>query len=421
MNKFKITLLTVSLLIGSQAMAQNRRLTPGTNTAAAVASDASSLTEIPAGSTTICKGVAIPEGYVISGETTSKNCPNNAWIVKRRSRRPLSSIDRLSVKAEREEPSESFDATTCAEFQKTIASTYNFNPAVLNDAQRAAKSAELDRVWNAVRASRQTLVPCLRNALQNSNANSFFGIDGSSLLMQVDPSRSAKAIQVNSFTKANLDGIDLEYWVSTLAHRGAEGFDVSEAGAKWLAYPNAKFYLSRHGGVEVNAFIGAIFIFGSMDEDLATPTLLKIANQVAHPRRDDALLILMSQATPAAYAALKQVNTTGMSADLKAVLRKFNEGPDLLKPRVYPKLTREEQLNAFQELVNGDRTAFREMVLKAPDGEVDAVATLKPEDLPLLRMARRVTIANCNQHVVSDYRSFTAILLALTWKPELMK
>jgi len=89
MNKFKITLLTVSLLIGSQAMAQNRRLTPGTNTAAAVASDASSLTEIPAGSTTICKGVAIPEGYVISGETTSKNCPNNAWIVKRRSDGPL--------------------------------------------------------------------------------------------------------------------------------------------------------------------------------------------------------------------------------------------------------------------------------------------------------------------------------------------
>ena len=88
----------------------------------------------------------------------------------------------------------------------------------------------------------------------------------------------------------------------------------------------------------------------------------------------------------------------------------------MLKPRTHPKLTREEQLNAFRGLIKGDRSAFREMVMKAPDGEVDAVATLKPEDLQLLRMARRVTIANCNQHALSDYRSFTAILLTLTWK-----
>jgi hypothetical protein len=61
------------------------------------------------------------------------------------------------------------------------------------------------------------------------------------------------------------------------------------------------------------------------------------------------------------------------------------------------------------------------MVLKAPDGEVDAVATLQPQDIPLLRRARRASISRCNQHAVSDYASFTAILQTLTWKPELVK
>jgi hypothetical protein len=52
------------------------------------------------------------------------------------------------------------------------------------------------------------------------------------------------------------------------------------------------------------------------------------------------------------------------------------------------------------------------MVMESPDGEVDAIATLLPEDVPLLRRARRASISRCNQHAVSDYASFTAILWA---------
>jgi len=92
-----------------------------------------------------------------------------------------------------------------------------------------------------------------------------------------------------------------------------------------------------------------------------------------------------------------------------------------LKPRAHPKLTREEQLIAFQGIIDGDYSAFREMVMKAPDGEVDAIAALHPEDIPLVRLARRASISRCNQHALSDYASFTKILWALTWKPELVK
>ena len=238
------------------------------------------------------------------------------------------------------------------------------------------------------------------------------------LLVDVDPSRASKALQVRAFIKANLDGTDLEYWVKTMARRGVEGFDTSGAGAKWLNYSKAKYNDSIHGGFPVDSFFGALFIFGSMDEDLATPVLLEIANQLNHPHRDDALAILMSQATPASMNALKQVNTAGFPRGTGESIRELLENPKLLKPRALPKLTREEQLVAFQGIVDGDYGPFLEMVMKSPDGEVDAVATLRLEDIPLLRHARRASISRCNQHAASDYGSFTKILWALVSKQQ---
>ena len=114
--------------------------------------------------------------------------------------------------------------------------------------------------------------------------------------------------------------------------------------------------------------------------------------------------------------ALKHVNTAGFPRGTDESIRETLEHPKLIKPRANPKLTREEQLIAFQGVVDGNYQPFREMVLKAPDGEADAVAMLRAEDIPLLRRARRASIARCNQHAMSDYASFTGILWALTWK-----
>jgi hypothetical protein len=368
----------------------------------------------------VCKGSAIPEGFVISGETISTACRGEtAWIVKQTRRQP-NSLDRFASAATNmfsdAAPNEVIAAGQCNAFQKDIASTYNFNAAGLTDEQVEAQSRRLDAFWNKVRESRATLVPCLRKALTDEHSKSFFNIDGSMLLVDVDPSRASKALQVRKFIDADLNGTDLEYWVATIARRGVEGFDTSAAGAKWLAYPKAKYNLKIHGGYPIGSFLGAVFIFGSMDEDLATPVLLKIINEVDHPHRDDALAILMSQATLASMEALRQVNAAGFPKGTDQSIRDLLEHPKLLKPRANPKLTREEQLNAFQGIINGNYQPFREMVMKAPDGEVDAVATLRSEDIPLLRRARRASISRCNQHAVSDYASFTSILWALTWK-----
>jgi hypothetical protein len=367
----------------------------------------------------ICKGESVPEGFVVSGETLAAACNGSGWVIKPR-RGAAPSLDQFKVSESNAlsnaEPNEVITPGQCDAFQKEVAQTYNFSPASMNDNQTAAESKKLDVFWSKVRQSRATLVPCLRQALRESHSGSFFAIDGSMLLVDIDPSRASKALQVRKFVEADLDGTDLEYWVTTMARRGVEGFDTSAAGEKWLAYSKAKYNSKMHGGYPIGSFLGAVFIFGSMDENLATPTLLKIANQVNHPHRDDALAILTSQATPAAMEALRQVNTAGFPRGTDEAIREMLENPKVLKPRANPKLTREEQIVAFQGIIDGNYQPFREMVLKAPDGEVDAVATLRTEDIPLLRRARRASIARCNQHAVSDYASFTAILWTLTRK-----
>jgi hypothetical protein len=373
------------------------------------------------GSRVICKNTPVPEGFVIAGESLADACPGGMGMIVKRSQRTRPGTNSFSAAVPLGAYSSANEVIApgqCDAFQQEIAKTYDFSPARMNENQIKAQSKKLDVFWQKVRQSPQTYVPCLRNALNNERTGSFFNIDGSMLLVDIDPSPASKALEVRSFIRADLDGTDLEYWVKTMARRGAEGFDTSEAGAKWLAYPKAKYNDSIHGGFPVDSFFGAVFIFGSMDEDMATPVLLRIANQLDHPHRADAVAILMSQATTASTNALRQINTNGLPKDVGDSIRELLENPQVLKPRAQPKLTRAEQLQAFQGIVDGNYGPFREMVMKSPDGEVDAVATLLPEDMPLLRRARRASISRSNQHALEDYRSFTQILWALQWKQQ---
>jgi hypothetical protein len=313
------------------------------------------------------------------------------------------------------------DKDACPSFQQAVKSTYNFKPSRLTESERNSKSAAMDSFWEMVKTDSKRLLPCLRIALQDSDADKWFRFDASGLLVELDPSPASKAVQVRSYTHADLDDVDLRTWVTVLAARGFEDFNVSEAGSRWLAYPQAKYFLPEHGGYEIKTFQGALFIFGSMDESQATPALIKILTQAGQPGRDDALEILMNQATPESLRALKQIDASAFSGKTRSKLQRLLNSPDLLKPRAKPKTKREEFIQSFQEMLNGQPSRFLELVSNVPDGEKDVIAVLKPEDLPLVRKVRRRIIANGNQHAIEYYNSFTEILMALVWKPEFVK
>lgn len=310
---------------------------------------------------------------------------------------------------------------SCADFNQLVKSTYTFRPYLLSEAEKNQKSAAMDKVWETVKARRSELLPCLRQALENPNADQWFRFDGSNLLVSLDPSEASKQTQVKSYAVVNLEDVNLQVWVGVLARLGAEGFDISAHGERWLSYPNATYYLPLHGAQKVDKMLGGIFIFGSMDEAYATPALLKIANAATHPGRDDAISLLIMQATPDAISGLKKVDVSSLSARARANLQQHLTKPILIQPRDKPKTTREQFTKAFNDAAGGNFRYFFQLVREVPDGEKDVVATLKVEDIPLVRKVRRVMISRANQHAANYYVSFTQILMTMIWRPEMAK
>lgn len=313
-------------------------------------------------------------------------------------------------------------ANPCADFADTVKVTYNFRPTLLaNESERAKKSAAMDKVWTAVKAKPDALLPCLRQTLQAAGADPWFLFDGSNLLVSIDASDASKRLQIKNYAATNLEDVDLRVWVGTLARLGAEGFDVSVPGERWLAHPKAMYYLPEHGALQVDKFLGGIFIFGSMEEGQATPALLKIAGSTEHPGREHAISLLLMQATSEAIDGLKKVNQVKLSSDAQSALRKHLTQPILIESRAKPKTSREQFLKAFNGAIGGDWNYFLQLVGEVPDGEKDVVATLKAEDVPLVRKVRRLMIARANQHAAEYYVSFTQILMTMIWRPEMAK
>lgn len=299
---------------------------------------------------------------------------------------------------------------SCAEFNKLVKSTYNFRPALLKDDERTRKSDAMDKIWKTVKAKQSELLPCLISALEDPKADPWFRFDGSNLLVSLDQSDAAKRIQIKSYAATNLEDVDLRVWATGLLRRGLEDYDVSAAGERWLAYPEARYFVIEHGAFEVSFFTGSLFIFGSMDEKFATPALIKVAGDRQHPGREAALVVLLYQQTPESLRFLRQLDLTTVSSDLRKAIRDELEKPKLFTRRPQPKTTRQEFIDAFQAFLNGNPAVFFGLIEEVHDGERDVVATLTADDLPLVRRVRRRMIAGGNQHSLEFYDSFTKII-----------
>src|SRR5215510_11903274 len=85
----------------------------------------------------VCKDQSVPDGYMISGETLSTACAGTAWVIKPKPGTRPAGLDRFTVAASNDErePVEAIAPGQCDQFEQTVRVTYNFNPALMNDAQ----------------------------------------------------------------------------------------------------------------------------------------------------------------------------------------------------------------------------------------------------------------------------------------------
>jgi hypothetical protein len=310
--------------------------------------------------------------------------------------------------------------SACGQLKDLIGSTYDFRPSQLTAEQLTAKGLQMDAVWQMVRGDSKELVPCLRTALKAAGADVMFRFDCSTLLVELDPSRASKDLQVRCFTEVALEDVDKHRWIATLAQLGFEGLDVSQAADKWLSDPKASYRIPEHGTFEYKGEEGALFLLGSMEEAPALAALRKILAVPEHPGRDAAVRILVNLATPEALRALKGVDPAGLSDGARKSLDALRGRPVLVQPSARPTASREVILLTLEVIFEASPPGARNpKLLQAMVS--DAVAVLQVKDLARVREVRRKVATWSNIHAIDHYNALTAILIARTWTPALVK
>src|SRR5579871_669997 len=208
----------------------------------------------------------------------------------------------------------------CADLRGLVQSTYNFKPSRLNEAQKAQKASEMDRVWSLVQSRPAEMLPCLMAQMEEPGADRWFLFDAGALLIRLDRSARSRALLLRGCEEVDLDDVQLEDWMRRLTSLALEDLDISAAAARWMRYPRASFTIVQHA-FTVNRAEGAFFLYGSMDEKYAAPALLKIAADPTHAERELALSLLAGLATPEADADFRSVNLSGLSPQAQNAAR----------------------------------------------------------------------------------------------------
>jgi tetratricopeptide (TPR) repeat protein len=305
-------------------------------------------------------------------------------------------------------------SAACGELARMVDATYGFQPSKLTKSEYDAKAKQLDAVWSYTQAHAAEVKGCLRQMLEVPRPGSYFPIDGAALLVKVDPTSASRALQARLLTDANLADVDPRTWVETLAHLGVDGIDISKAGRRWLTEPNLKYHLPEHGGYEVTAYDGGVFLFGSMDEAQARPALVDMARDPHSPGRLNALWLLLFQATPGAREALRGLPLDDVPAKARAGITEALAAPTPADTpyQTIPVFTRAELVSALQARGRDEREAFDR--LAENDRFVDSGAqVLLPADEVGVRQLRRKLVARSNQHGLDDYILLSRLLMAM--------
>jgi hypothetical protein len=305
---------------------------------------------------------------------------------------------------------------TCSDLKAAIDKTYGFKPSKMTGEQIDAKSSELDKVWNLVGGNPKRLLPCLRSEISVRQSDTFFRFNASNLLYKHDRSEQTKQLMIETYSAADLADINLRFWLPYMTEFGKEGSDVSKAAETWLKFPKPVYYLPQHGRRPIDKAIGALALFGSMSESVATPTLARLAKEESSDFWSIVIWILVNQATPESDQAVLSLSAK-LPAPLSEQLKQDVKKPKLIEPRLgNPKTTRDTFIRALTEFLDNKPDGWIGLTTNVPDGEKDMVAVMTDADLPLIRRVRRHYAANPTPHLPDWYSSFTQVINSIRAK-----
>jgi hypothetical protein len=348
------------------------------------------------------------------------------------------------------------NSPTCASLRTQKSKTYGFDLAHLDEAQREAKSKELDSFWKQVQAAGPEGVSCIRTLLAEEKTDHIFQVDAATMLFPADSSPETRNLIRDSLAQADFQESDPANYLILALDLGQAGVDIRPLAAKLLLYPDAVIHISEHT-LDLDSDTAALFLYGTMEPSEASNALVALLDAPQPFVRGAAAHLLAEQMTDESFRALSKWD--GLSKieedfrrnDIQAVM-KFQP----LNPAGYasPKFTREQILQTiaslphtqkeFDEVMATKGAAFdqqaREKKLTQPKlaqavadslpiyGVADhiafqtaAIATLLPEDFPVIRDARRKSLYNVSDESLFEYLAYTQIMIGMLNRLDLFK
>jgi len=345
---------------------------------------------------------------------------------------------------------------TCAELTAEKSKAYGFHLAQLDEAQLDAKAKQIDAFWKQVQAAGPEGVSCIRTLLSAEKNDHIFQFDAASMLFPVDPSPEARNLIRDALMQADFQESDPATYLTIALALGQSGVDIRPLAAKLLLYPNAVIHITEHS-LDLDSDTAALFLYGSIDPVQASNALIALLDDERPFVRAAAAHLLAEQMTDESFRALShwdglaKIEEDFRRNDIQAILKYQPLNPS---DYAHPKFTRQQILQtisglphtqkefdqvmatrgaAFDKEMRDKKATQQQLAQAVADGlpiygisdhtafQTSAIATLKPEDFPTVREARRQSLYNVSDEALSEYLAYTQIMIGMLSHLDLYK
>jgi len=210
-----------------------------------------------------------------------------------------------------------------AAFMAQVQQLYSFEPRTLSDAERAAKSAELDGFWQRAKANSAAQLPWLRKAVASDAVSAFFHYDGAKLLLSLSSDPADQQLALQSIAQSDLRSLQHTDYLRTVQSLGAKGLDTRAAAFNILGTPDFKAFIPQHVLTLGQDYALIVMLF-PMPESQFVGDLVQRLAQTPEPSSQKSLaLALWYTQLPEARMALAQLSANPQTS---AALRSYVDG-----------------------------------------------------------------------------------------------
>jgi hypothetical protein len=220
--------------------------------------------------------------------------------------------------------SASAQSTDAGAFRAKVLALYSFQPHNLKREEISAKSGELDRFWEYVKANEAQTVPLLRKELENPQSPSFFFYDGAQLLLSLSKEQADHELVLRSMAKVDLQDIQSTDYLRTVHSLARSGLDTTQAALRILDDPDFTAIIPQHALTLGQNYCLIYMLYAQFGVYYETDLIARLRTEQNAKSQRSLLLTLWYLVTPSSREAIAAfARRSDVSADVAGYAREL--------------------------------------------------------------------------------------------------